>query len=75
MTLDDDLRGRQWKAHMATAGVRQNQMAKDIGMEHTKLNKILNNWRTPTPAEIKAINTYLDNEIRKWIGITPSKSA
>jgi hypothetical protein len=49
------------KARLVLLGVRQNAMARDLGMEVIRLNKILNGWLQPTSDETQKIKSYLQN--------------
>lgn len=52
---------REVKAQLVLLGIRQNAMARDLGIEVIRLNKILNGWLQPTPDETRKIRTYLSN--------------
>lgn len=54
-----DLDHRKLKAKIAFQGVRQNVMARDLAMDMSRLNRIVNGWAVPTDSELAAIGEYL----------------
>ena len=49
---------RRLKARLALLGIRQNAMARDLGIEVTRLNRIINGWVRGTSDETKKIRAY-----------------
>jgi transcriptional regulator with XRE-family HTH domain len=52
--------GREAKAQITLLGIKQNQLAADIGISVTRLNRILNGWLKATTNELETIKEYLD---------------
>ena len=50
---------RSIKAQLALLGIRQNAMARDLGIEVTRLNKIINGWVLATSDEKTKITAYV----------------
>ena len=50
---------RSIKAQLALLGIRQNAMARDLGIEVTRLNKIINGWVLATSDEKTKIMAYV----------------
>ena len=49
---------RRLKARLALLGIRQNAMARELGIEVTRLNRIINGWVRGTSDETKKIRAY-----------------
>jgi DNA-binding transcriptional regulator YdaS (Cro superfamily) len=49
---------RKLKARLALLGIRQNAMARELGIEVTRLNRIINGWVRGTSDETKKIRAY-----------------
>jgi transcriptional regulator with XRE-family HTH domain len=54
------------KLQMWRAGVRQNRLAQEIGIHESVLSRMLNGFRTPTPAIRAKIATVLKCE-ENWL--------
>ena len=59
MRINDE-QMRKAKAQIAYLGLRQNRMAADLGMENTRLNRILNGWLEARDEEKARIAAYLN---------------
>jgi transcriptional regulator with XRE-family HTH domain len=47
------------KLKLWSAGIRQNQLARSVGMDETMLSKVINGYREPTPEARRKIARFL----------------
>lgn len=53
---------RRTKARLVFLGIRQVEAARDLGIEPTRFNRILNEWIRPTPEEKAKIVAYMKEQ-------------
>ena len=63
---------RRLKARLALLGIRQNAMARDLGIEVTRLNRIINGWVRGTSDETKKIRAYAQGGGTPGTSTTPA---
>jgi len=54
------------KLQIFRRGNRQNQLARDIGIDETVLSKIIHGYRAPSPSQRKILATYLEAD-EAWL--------
>ncbi len=50
---------RRIKARLVGLGIRQVEVARDLGIEPTRFNRLLNGWLKPRDVEKERIRSYL----------------
>jgi transcriptional regulator with XRE-family HTH domain len=59
--------GKNLKIKMQELGIRQIEMAAELGINDSLLNKILNGWRKPSEALSKKISAYIEKRRERLI--------
>ncbi len=59
--------GKNIKIKMRELGIRQIEMAAELGINDSLLNKILNGWRKPSEALSKKIFSYIEKRRERLI--------
>lgn len=63
--IEDELPRGLVKARLVLLGIRQNTMARDLGIEVTRFNKIIGGWELATADEKRKITDYLRGAVIK----------
>ncbi len=63
--IEDELPRGLVKARLVLLGIRQNTMARDLGIEVTRFNKIIGGWELATADETRKITRYVRGAVIK----------